>query len=140
MPAEQDKLAFPTSKKRTKIIDASYLLLMWLPNVLNPRKSIANLRHPVHEVTHTTHKQYPIDGDSLHAVEHLLFNRLVTIDVIERDVFQKGLISRTKQLFRADFYYGHGQYFPQPFRLVDRTFVKKGIIFDREEHLRRFKK
>jgi len=70
---------------------------------------------------------------------NLLFNRLVTVDVVERSAFAEGLIPRVKQLFRGDFYYGHDQYFPQPFKLIDRTFVKKGVILDREEHARKFK-
>lgn len=128
-----------TRNHGVRVSNGHHLLMMWLPNILNPHKLAANIRNPIHEVFHTKHKQYSIDGDSLHIVEHVLFNRVVTVDVVERSEFAAGLVARTKQLFGRDFYYGHDQYFPQPFRLIERTFVKKGVIFDREEHAKKFK-
>ncbi len=118
---------------------APHAFLMVLPNLLHPHKLVANIRHPIYEVVHTGHKQYPLETDDRHVVEHSIFGRLVTIDVIDRDEFPKGLVPRVKQLFRKDFYYGHCEYFPQPFRLVDRTYVN-GNIFDYQEHIRKFRK
>lgn len=49
-----------------------------------------------------TNSQYPIevkDGIELYVVEHRRFNKLETIDVVQSDVFPKGLIPRAK-LFR----------------------------------------
>lgn len=118
--------------------NAHHVVLMWTPNVLHPRKLAANLRHPVYEVLHTSHKQYPVEmkeGVEYHVVEHRLLNRLVTVDVVIPDVFPNGFIPRVKQLFDRRFYYGHDTYFPQPFRLVDRVFVSNG--FNHEEHVRK---
>lgn len=117
--------------------NAHHILFMWTPNVLHPRKLAANLRHPIHEVIHTSHKQYPVEmkeGVEYHVVEHRLGERLVTVDVVTPDTFPKGIIARTKQLFDTKFYYGHDKYFPEPFRLVNRAFVNNG--FNQEEHIR----
>ena len=73
-----------------KIENAAHLLMMWTPNVLNPHKAIENLKHPIYEVFHTKHKQYPIGEGSLFIVEHILFNHLVTVDVVERSTFAEG--------------------------------------------------
>lgn len=117
-----------------------YLLQMWTPNFLNPKKLASNLRHPIHEVFHTSHIQYPIEmkeGVEYHVVEHKIGPKLVTIDVVKPTQLAKGIMPRVKQLFDSRFYYGHSQYFPEPFELVNRTFVKKG--FDKEEYLEQFK-
>jgi len=111
---------------------------MVTPNLLNPRKLAANVRHPLREVFHTSHKQYPIEmkeGVEYHIVEHRRFSKLETVDVVSSDTFAKGLVPRLKQLFDTSFHYGHDKYFPKPFRLVDRTFVKNG--FNQQEHLRK---
>lgn len=111
---------------------------MCAPNFLNPRKLAANMSHPLREVFHTSHKQYPIEMEErteYYIVEHIRFNKLETVDVVRSDIFSKGLIPRVKQLFDRKFYYGHDKYFPQPFRLVDRAFVRDG--FNQEEHLRK---
>lgn len=126
------------SQKKSDRIE--YALLMWTPNLLNPKKLASNLRHPVHEVLHTSHRQYPItmeEGVEYHVVEHKLGPKLVTIDIVKPSKFAKGVVPRMKQLFDSKFYYGHSQYFPQPFKLINRTFVRKG--FDKEKHLRKFK-
>ncbi len=113
-------------------------LVMLAPNILHPGKLAANIRHPVHEVLHTNHKQYPVDmqeGVEYHIVEHRLFNKLVTVDIVRQVQLAEGFIPRIKQLFDRSFYYGHAGFFPQPFKLTNRTFVKEG--FDQEEHNQR---
>lgn len=135
MISSPERLSLVT-KKRSKLKDVSHLLLMSVPNLLNPNKLLANIRHPFREVLHTSHKQYPVEmkeGVEYHIVEHRRFNKLETVDIVTPDTFPKGLIPRAKQLFDRSFYYGHDKYFPQPFRLVDRTFVSDG--FNQEEHL-----
>ncbi len=112
MAASSERLSFP---KRPKLKDASHLFLMWTPNILNPGKLAANVRHPLREVFHTSHRQYPIDmkeGIEYYVVEHRRFTKLETVDVVRQDVFAKGLIPRVKQLFDRNFYYGHDQHFP----------------------------
>jgi hypothetical protein len=119
-----------------------HAVLMITPNILHPQKLATNLRHPIHEVVHTKHRQYPLEGtDNRYVVEHDFFGRLVTLDIVETDSFTQGLIPRVKQLFRPDFYYGHAEYFPQPFKLVNRTYItnQKGNIFNSDEHLNKFK-
>ncbi len=126
--------SIPQNKERLK--NAHHLALMWTPNLLNPPKLINNLRHPIGEVFHTKHTQYPVDmreGIEYHVVEHRMFDKLVTVDVIHQDTFPKGIIPRLKQLFDKDFYYGHDKFFPQPFRLINRTFVSDN--FDLENHV-----
>lgn len=111
---------------------------MWTPNILNPHKLVENIRHPLREVLHTSHKQYLVEmkeGVEYYVVEHRRFNKLETVDVVRPDTFAKGLIPRVKQLFNRTFYYGHNEYFPQPLRLVDRVFVGEG--FNQEDHLRK---
>lgn len=129
----------PNNTEGLKWSNAYHLLLMALPNIFHPKKLARNLRHPIGEVLHTRHNQYSIGEDGLHVVEHLLFGRLVTVDVVKEDRFVNGIGGRLQQLFRPDFYYGHGDYFPHPFRLVDRTFVD-GTVFDYNQHLQRSKK
>ncbi len=141
MITERREIALKNENENTRKVKAkntSHLFLMWLPNIFNPHKLIANIRHPINEVFHTKHNQYPV-GDSFHIVEHVLFNRVVTVDVVEKSEFPRGLANRTRQLFKRDFYYGHDQYFPEPFKLVNRTFIKKGVVFDRQEHASQFK-
>ncbi len=124
-------------KEGLKWKNAHHLVLMWAPNVLHPRKLAANLLHPIYEVVHTNHKHYPVEmreGIEYHVVEHRLRDRLVTVDVVIPDVFPNGVIPRLRQLFNRNFYYGHDRYFPQPFKLVNRTFVSDG--FNQEEHVR----
>lgn len=112
---------------------------MALPNIFHPKKLARNLRHPISEVLHTCHKQYPIGEDGLHVVEHRLFGKLVTVDVVKEDRFVNGVGGRLQQLFRPDFYYGYGDYFPHPFQLIERTYVN-GTVFDYNHHIQRFKK
>ena len=134
-------LAGPNYAQEKKSDRIEYGLLMMTPNVLNLRKLVSNIRHPIHEILHTRHVQYPIameEGVEYHVVEHKLGPKLVTIDVIKPTPLARGVIPRMKQLFDSRFYYGHAEYFPQPFELVDRTFVRKG--FDKEKHLQKFKK
>ena len=121
---------------RENLRNGFHLLLMCVPNIFHPRKALNNLRHPVHEVFHTKHKQYPIEANpDIHVVEHTLFGRLVTVDVIRRSRFPKPLILRFKQLFERDFYYGHAQYFPKPFRLIDRTYIEDAKSFNVNSHV-----
>lgn len=115
-----------------------HLLLLWTPNILNPHKLIANLRHPVGEVFHTNHKQRPVkktEETQYYIVEHRLFGRLVTVDVVVPTTFSKGIVSRVKQLFDKRFYYGHDRDFPHPFILVNRRFVDDE--FSQEDYLRK---
>ena len=121
-----------------------HLGLLYVPQVLNPQKLLLNLRHPIGEGFHTSHNQYPVDiieDLEYHVVEHKLFKNIVTVDVVHQDSFAEGLVERARQLFRMDFYYGHVKFFPQPFKLVDRTFVGKGFNLDGhvEEVLKREK-
>jgi hypothetical protein len=118
--------------------NAYNLLLLWAPNIFNPRKLVANLRHPIGEVFHTNHKQRPFaikKGTPYYVVEHRLFGHLVTVDVVIPTTFPKGLLPRIKQLFDRKFYYGHDKDFPQPFMLVNRTFVDE-CEFNEKTHLR----
>lgn len=106
--------------------NAHNLLLLWTPNIFNPYKLLANLRHPIGEVIHTNHKQKPIEKKEraqYYVVEHRLFEKLVTVDVITPTTFPKGFVPRIRQLFDKNFYYGHDRDFPQPFTLINRTFV-----------------
>lgn len=115
--------------------NAHNLLLLWTPNILNPHKLFANLRHPIGEVFHTNHKQKPIERKKkaqYYVVEHRLFDKLVTVDVVTPTEFPKGLIPRMKQLFDRNFYYGHDRDFPQPFMLINRTFVAES--FNEEDY------
>ncbi len=115
-----------------------HLLLMWAPNIFHPKKLLNNLRHPIGEVLHTRHEQYSVEGNpEVYAVEHELFGRLVTVDIVRRSRFPKPLLLRMKQLFNGDFYYGHAEYFPEAFRLIDRTFVEDGANFDVEGHVKK---
>lgn len=119
-----------------KFKNIHHLALMWTPNLLNPHKLGANLRHPIGEVFHTKHTQYPIElkeGIEYHIVEHRMFNKLTTVDIVHVDEFPKGFMARLKQLFDRNFYYGHDKYFPKPFKLVNRTFVDKD--FDLRSHI-----
>ncbi len=102
----------------------SHLLLMWLPNCLNPHKLKSNLRHPIREVFHTSHKQYRVPKG--YVVEHFFFGDLVTMDFIQKADFETGLVPRLKQLLRRDFYYGHCEFFPQAFKLIERKYVMRG--------------
>lgn len=132
------QISLTVPKEGLKWKNAHHLVLMWTPNVLHPKKLAANLRHPIREVLHTSHNQYPVEmkeGVEYHLVEHRLLDRLVTVDVVSLDTFPKGLIPRIKQLFDTNFYYGHDEYFPQPFRLVNRAFVTGGS--NQEEHVRK---
>jgi len=130
-------------KVRSSVLDRDWknvhhVGIMWAPNVLHPAKLRANVAHPIGEVFHTSHKQYPIEliPDREHyLVEHNLFDKLVTVDLIVPDTFRPGIVNRTKQLFDRNFYYGHAGYFPQPFKLIDRTLV--GRDFNMEQHLAR---
>lgn len=113
-----------------------HLLLLWTPNILNPHKLIANLRHPIGEIFHTNHKQRPVkktDETQYYIVEHKLFGKLVTVDVVIPTTFPQGIIPRIKQLFDRRFYYGHDRDFPHPFILVNRIFVDDK--FNRDEYL-----
>ena len=106
--------------------NAYHLLLLWTPNILNPHKLKANLRHPIGEMFHTNHKQRPVKvrrGVAYYVVEHRLFGHLVTVDVVRATTFAKGILPRIQQLFDRNFYYGHDKDFPQPFILIDRKFV-----------------
>ncbi|MBI4097252.1 MAG: hypothetical protein HY428_02435 [Candidatus Levybacteria bacterium] len=117
--------------------NAHHVVLMLAPNILHPIKLAANLRHPIHEFVYTSHKQYAVDmreGVEYHVVEHNFLGRLVTLDVVTPDSFPRGFVPRVKQLFDRRYYYGHGRYFPQPFMLVNRTFVTDG--FNQEEYIR----
>lgn len=110
--------------------NAHHLLLLWTPNILNPHKLFANLRHPIGEVFHTNHKQLPLERKKraeYYVVEHRLLDKLVTVDVVTPTSFSNGLVLRIKQLFDRNFYYGHDKDFPQPFILVNRTFVEGGF-------------
>ncbi len=120
--------------------NAYHLPLMWLPNVVNPRKLIRNLHAPITEVLHTSHIQYPVameEGIEYFVVEHRLGAMDITVDVVTPDVFPKGLVSRVRQLFDPKFYYGHADYFPHPFKLVDRTDAGKIEFGKKEEHVRK---
>ncbi len=109
--------------------------LLVLPNILNPYKLVTNLRHPIHEVLHSQHEQYPIGDQGLHVVKHEFLGRVVTVDLIKETEFAEGFIPRLRQLFSRDFYYGHCEYFPRPFRLVDRSYMStNGGDFD--QHVR----
>jgi len=98
-----------------------YVGLVVLPNILNPWKLASNLRHPIHEVLHTKHRQYPAEGyPGLYVVEHEFFGRVVTIDIVETKPELSDLgdlvgLVLPKDLFRRDFYVGHADYFPERF-------------------------
>ena len=100
------------------------MVLMVLPNVFQLKKLIQNVRHPIHDWAHTRHRQYPVGGGQ-YLVEHYWFGRLVTVDTVVMDKFAKGFFGRLRQLFGSDFYYGHCEYFPQPFRLVERKYIRQ---------------
>ncbi|KKQ34049.1 MAG: hypothetical protein US51_C0054G0002 [Microgenomates group bacterium GW2011_GWA2_37_6] len=120
-----------------KLNNIHHLLLLWTPNIFNPHKLIANLRHPIGEVFHTNHKQRPVkktEETEYYIVEHRLFGKLVTVDIIIPTAFHNGIIPRIKQLFDRRFYYGHDKDFPQPFILVNRTFIKDR--FDQGDYLK----
>jgi hypothetical protein len=122
-----------------RLKNAPNLFIMWAPNILNPHKLTANILHPVGEVIHTSHKQRKvamIEGVEYDVVEHRLGKRLVTFDVVALDSYQRGLFARARQIFNRKFYLGHEKDFPQPFRLVNRTFVKPGSGFDKDAHVR----
>ncbi len=126
------------SQKRSKFKYVPHLFLMWAPNLLNPHKLAANVRHPFREVLHTSHRQYPVEmkeGIEYHVIEHRRFGKLETVDVVQSSTFSRGLIPRAKQLFSREFYYGHDKYLFQPFKLVDRTFVRDG--YNQGEYLRK---
>ena len=119
--------------------NAKNLLIMWAPNILNLYKLTANIRHPIGEVIHTSHKQRPVamvDGIEYDVVEHRLGKKLVTIDVVALDTYRDGLFPRARQIFGRRFYLGHDKDFPQPFWLVNRTLVKPGSGFDKDAHVR----
>lgn len=125
--------------RKRKFDKSGHLLLMWTPNFLNPNKLASNMRHPVFEVTHTSHVQYKMEeGAEYYVVEHKVFRKVVTVDIVEPSSFERRFVPRIKQLFDRSFYYGHAEYFPKPFKLVNRTFVRKG--FDKKMHLQKFKK
>ena len=116
--------------------DSPQLLLMILPNLLNPRKLLNNICYPIHEVLHTKHKQYPLEThDGVYVVEHDFLGRLVTVDFVREERFAVSPLQRLRQLFDRNFYYGHAQYFPRPFRLIERIYVQNGS-FNLEEYLR----
>lgn len=117
-----------------RVDNAYHLALVWTPNILNPHKLLANVTNPVGEVLHTRHNQYPVEiirGQEYHVVEHMLLNKLTTVDIIRESVFASGFLPRIKQLMGRDFYYGHDKYFPEPFQLVDRTFIGSGFHMGR---------
>ncbi|KKR77004.1 MAG: hypothetical protein UU21_C0001G0058 [Candidatus Levybacteria bacterium GW2011_GWA2_40_8] len=121
-----------------RLRNAYHILLLWTPNIFHPQKLAANIRHPIGEVIHTSHKQRPVEmkeGVEYHVVEHRLVGKLVTVDVVTPTTFPKGIIPRVRQLFDIRFYYGHDRDFPHPFMLVNRTFVTAG--FDQQTHLQR---
>lgn len=121
-----------------RLKNAHNLLVLWAPNILNPYKLAANLRHPIGEVIHTSHKQDKvamIEGIEYDVVEHMLGKKLVTIDVVALDSYQQELIARLRQIFGRRFYLGHDRDFPQPFSLVRRDFVKSGSGFDKDAHV-----
>lgn len=133
--AESTQTDIPPKPKWMYLPD---LLLMWTPNIFNPNKLIDNITNPIGEVFHTKHIQYPVKDDpSKYIVEHKLFGKLVTVDLVERDRFRNGPILRLKQLFDRRFYYGHAQEFPKAFRLISRTFVQNPEEFDVQEHAKR---
>ncbi len=140
--AKVEELANPQiyDPKKGNLKNVLHLLLMWTPNILNPSKAFSNLRNPVGEVIHTKHSQYLVEENNpskdIYVVEHLLRGKLVTVDLVRRDRFPKPWLLRLKQLFEKDFYYGHAQYFPQPFRLIDRTFVSEEP-FDIKEYAKK---
>ncbi len=114
------------------------LIILWAPNVLNPYKLKANVLHPVGEVIHTSHKQHRvgmIEGVEYNVVEHRLGKRLVTIDVVALDQYRQGFFARMRQIFDRRFYLGHDRDFPQPFTLINRTFVRDGSGFDKDAHV-----
>lgn len=113
------------SGKAEKVI---HFFLMLVPNILNPNKLAANLRHPVHEMLHTSHKQYFDEDSRFYVVEHYLFGRVVTVDAITESFSPAGFWNRVTHLFRKDFYYGHAEYFPKRFRLIKRWHVKNGEL------------
>lgn len=136
--ALEDSIPTTTEHMGLTFKNAPHLLLMIAPNLLHPGKLLNNLRHPVGEVLHTKHVQYPVEeANEVYAVEHKLFGRLVTVDIVKRDRFRKGYLLRLRQLFDRRFYYGHAQYFPKPFRLVDRTFIDDPNSFDVDSHVKK---
>ena len=97
-----------------------HFLLMLTPNIFSP-KLIDNLRHPIGEWIHTSHKQFPIDNEGSYVVEHYLGERLVTVDLVKQDEWKTGM-GCIAQLFAKDFYYGHDKFFPYVFKLQGRYY------------------
>jgi hypothetical protein len=121
----------------SKLKKAANIPLMWTPNIFSP-KLFKNLRSPFTEILHGHHRQYAVDmieGVEYHVVEHGLGLMDMAVDVVAVDSFPQGLIPRIRQLFRQDFYYGHAQYFPQPFRLIARS--GEEAIYHKEEFVNR---
>jgi hypothetical protein len=116
--------------------NSHHLGLMWTPNIFHPVKLASNIRHPIGEVLHTRHTQEPVElreGTEYHLVEHYFGRKLVTVDIVTPQAQQQGM-DRFKQLMQRDFYYGHADFFPQPFRLINRTFVNSSS-FDITEYV-----
>jgi hypothetical protein len=132
-------MAFPDRlQEGLRLKNAPNLFIMWAPNILNPHKLTANVLHPIGEVIHTSHKQRKvamIEGVEYDVVEHSLGQRLVTIDIVALTSYQRGVFAKARQIFDRRFYLGHDKDFPQPFRLINRTFVKPGSGFDRDVHV-----
>lgn len=93
-----------------------HILFMLAPNIFILSKLCQNLRHPIHEWIHTQHEQLPLEEiPNLYLVKHYFFSRLVTLDVIKR----------VEDGHRGD-YYGHCDYFPQTFNLMERIYIRDG--------------
>jgi hypothetical protein len=132
------KIESSIPREGLRLKNVYHLGFMWAPNLLNPNKLLVNLRHPIREVFHTSHRQEPVEmleGVEYHLVEHLVGDRLVTVDIIKSDTFPKGITSRLKHLFDNNFYYGHANYFPLPFRLINRTYVNSD--FSKKDYIER---
>lgn len=114
----------PQEKKYGKGEYAIHSILMILPNIFNPSKLRDNVTHPIREWAHSSHLQYPIDYSNYYVVEHYVGDRLVTADLVEKaDSILTGLSRRLMRLFEFEFYYGHEDYFPQEFQLIERLYV-----------------
>ncbi len=111
-------------------------LLHWplkiFKNFFLPRNIVKNLKNPIPETIHTSHKQHSI-GRGNYIVEHYLFDKLVTTDLIKKDPFKDNLLDVIKQVFKKDFYYGHAEYFPKPFVLIKREYINQD--FNKEAFL-----
>lgn len=113
------------------------LLIMAMPNLLNRRKLRANIRHPIGEVFHTSHEQIKVAmlaDKEYDMVKHYLGKKLVTVDIVVLDSYRRGVLAKARQIFDDKFYLGHEKDFPQPFRLVDRHFVREGSGFDQDAY------